>query len=328
MERSHRMARRAAIIGAGVVALAGGCLAASAAAAPDGFAYVRAPFEVTAGKPFSIRAQVDSYDRARRARTCRLLLTGPRGARVGAPKRTVHGDASIGWRITIPLASNPGQWKTRLACDRARTAWGGFTLKPATRPLVVVGAQLTPELGSTSGYFWAARISNPFPSWQLGSVVITASFRDAAGRLVGTDKTYEFEGPTMSAGTAGWVGGETYISGETPTSVSVSAIGSVLPRSGWQSFSPIDVRTVYIPAYDGGPVDLRVRGEAENPNAASVSAAVFVTLFDAAGRLISASKDRSATVGQGVRVPVDVSMGRLGTSPPARLEFFAPPIVR
>lgn len=180
---------------------------------------------------------------------------------------------------------------------------------------------------SSSGYFWAARLVNSSPVFAFGDVVVTAAFRDSSGRLVGTDKTYSFIAPTLAAGVGGWVGGRTSIESEVPSSVKVVATGTVLPGSALRPFSPIDVRTVFVPpSYEGDTTDIRVRGEAENPNRSTVSAALFVATFDASGRLLTASNDYTEKVPAGARAPVDVSMGTTGPGVPARLEFFAPPI--
>lgn len=308
----------------GTVAMVGVMLgvAGTASAARDGYSTLRTPITATAGKPFAVSASIGTFDTTGRPRTCRLTLKGPKGKRIVAAKRVVRGDARIGWRVTVGLLS-PGRWTARLACDRISATGSSVTVEAARRALAVSGAQLVRGTGEySSSYSWAAMISNPSGAREYQDVDLVATLRDAAGRVVATDKSSSM---TIAAGASGWVGGETTVSGEIPASVSVSAIGGLHPPGASRAFAPVDVRAVLIPpSYEGDTTDLRVRGEARNPNPQAAAANIFVTVFDGNGALIGARRELVFGVAPGASEVLDRRLGPLGALVPARIEFFAP----
>lgn len=306
---------------AAIVGIALG-VAGPASAARDGYSSLRTPITTTAGKPFAVSATIRTFDTTRRPRTCRLTLRGPKGKRIVTPRRVVRGNARIGWRVTAGLLSS-GRWRARLACERASATGSTFSVEATRRPLSVSGAQLAKGSGEfSSSYYWTAMVSNPSSGREYQDVTVQASLRDAAGRVVATDKSSSI---TIGAGVSGWVGGETTVTGETPASVSVTALGGVHPPGASRAFTPVDVRAVLIPpTYEGDTTDLRVRGEAINPNAKTAGATVFVALFDGNGSLIGARNRWIFGVAPGASEALDLPLGTLGALAPARVEFFAP----
>lgn len=150
---------------------------------------------------------------------------------------------------------------------------------------------------------------------------ITASFRDASGRIVATDALPEIVLPRSSAG---WIGGEVDGRGLVPpAAVYVTATGVPFPFRQ-VPFQVDEVRATFDPGPAGGFPSLAASARVRNPNRTRLGLGrLYSVAFDPAGALLSA---KSELIFLGF-LPGDILAVRSAffadeTAPGARVEWF------
>lgn len=316
LTRSRRRASMARMLKAICCAsLAGAALASiapgQATAATFGVVDARAPFEVKAGSALSVTANIQIYSGPAVRRTCRLTLKQPGGRlrQVSGVRRFSGARARLGWRVPLAVTDPAGWWEARVNCSSGLRAKDSFSVKPARRSVRVDQEQWVPARGYLASRFaWSARVANTY-GFDIREGDMRVVFRDAAGRAI-TTSNYS-DAVTLAAGQSAIVGDSVTIEGETPATVEVQVVGDAYRRA----LRPTEIRdlrfVVVPPSYDGDDPDLEVRGEAVNNSQRPVSAHyMFVSVFDAGGRLLAASADLlPGTIAPGQSQGIDLELG-------------------
>jgi hypothetical protein len=184
---------------AAVAALAGAGMAHDADASVRVTATPRA---VNPGAGVAITARVAPPARAkRRAYRCRALMSGPFGERLRLGSRSARSGAPMRWRTRIPQATY-GFWQAEVVCPGAGFGVARVVARLVSRPPQITGVQWR-HVAAAEVWTWAARITNPSRAYDLQGVRVTASFRDASGRVVATDATPDLILPRSSAAGSG-----------------------------------------------------------------------------------------------------------------------------
>ncbi|MFP5450643.1 MAG: hypothetical protein ACLGG9_02710, partial [Thermoleophilia bacterium] len=297
-------------------------ITAGAAQAADPTVRVKAtPRTVDPGGLVTVTARVrPAGAQAPRTHRCRALMAGPFGERLRLPARSARTGAPMRWRVRLPLATY-GPWQAEVICPRVGFGVARVEARIVSRPPQVSGVQWR-YVEASEVWTWAARITNPGRAYDLSGVRVTASFRDATGRVVATDATPDMILPRSSAG---WIGGEVDIRDAPPpgTAVSVTATGTPFPFRR-APFQVEDARAAFDPGPAGGLPSLNASARVRNPNRVRLGLGrVYAVAFDPAGALLRA-KWSLAFVGLLPDGTLDVGNSFFAdeTAPGARVEWF------
>lgn len=270
---------------AAVVAIAG----AGAAHEADASVRVTAtPRMVNPGAVVAITARVTPSARVKRGtHRCRALVAGPFGERLRLGSRSARTGNPMRWRAQIPQATH-GPWLAEVICRGVGYGTARIEARIVRRPPQITGVQFR-YVEAAEVWTWAARIANPSGAYDLQGVRVTASFRDASGRIVATDAIPDIILPRSSAG---WIGGEVDGRGLVPpAAVGVTATGVPFPFRR-VPFQVEDARATFDPGPAGGFPSLAASARVRNPNRTRLGLGrIYSVAFDPAGALLRAKWD-------------------------------------